>query len=64
VHYYCTFFTPGPSLADLETPAVSLPGLLELLVALEPQLEQSPGLIPLLAEELRRELAAHQGVES
>jgi hypothetical protein len=63
VHCYYTSSRPGPSLADLETPALSLVGLLDLLAALEFETSTAPGLIPLLAEELRRELAAHQGVE-
>ncbi len=42
-----------------ETPYVSLPALLDLLDALDVELDNSPGLIPLWSEELRRELAVY-----
>jgi hypothetical protein len=39
------------------TPTLSLPGLLDLLDALEPELQALPGLASLWAEELRRDLS-------
>ena len=38
------------------TPTLSLPGLLDLLDALEPELQALPGLASLWAEELHRDL--------
>jgi hypothetical protein len=56
-------FPDPPRLEDLENPTLSLVGLLELLDVLVEETATAPGLIPMWAEELRRELAAHQGVE-
>lgn len=53
------YFTASGELPLTETPCVTLPVLLDLLDALGVELGDSPGLIPLWSEELRRELAAH-----
>ena len=51
--------TPPGSGPLAESPYVSLPVLLDLLDALEVVLQAAPGLIPLFAAELRRELVAY-----
>ena len=52
-------FTALGELPPTDPPNVSLPALLDLLDALDLELGDSPGLIRLWSEELRKELAVH-----